>query len=61
MKNEDIRKAAAENHVCQWEIAERLGISEFTFSRWMRRELPEGTKKKIRQAIREISGERKEK
>lgn len=45
----------------QWEIAEKINVSEFTFSRWMRR--PEQLSKdkllKINKAIEELSKERK--
>ncbi|MBQ7868324.1 MAG: hypothetical protein IJ354_09280 [Clostridia bacterium] len=38
--NQEIRTAAKKLHVPFWKIADSLGISEATFTRMMRRELP---------------------
>jgi len=45
----------------QWEIAEKIKISEFTFSRWMRRpeNLSQEKLTEINKAILEIQEERK--
>ncbi len=51
MKNKDIRIAMNHSKVKQWEVADQLGISEFTYSRWLRKELPDEKKKMILQAI----------
>lgn len=51
MKNKDIRTAMNHSKVKQWEVADQLGISEFTYSRWLRKELPDEKKKMILQAI----------
>ena len=40
MKNIQIRRTAAANGVCLWQIAERLGISDANFSRKLRHEFP---------------------
>ena len=57
-ENETVRHAAERAGICNWEIAERIHISEFTFSRWLRRELPNDLKEKVMQAIKEIIQER---
>ncbi len=51
-ENQDIRAAISGAGLKQWEAAELLGICEGTFSRWLRRELPEEKKKMILERIR---------
>ncbi|MFR6395099.1 MAG: hypothetical protein ACLUNQ_08475 [Oscillospiraceae bacterium] len=34
--NADIRTAIRESNLCQYQVAEKIGVSEFTFIRWMR-------------------------
>lgn len=53
-KNVDIRTTARIADVKHWEIAEVLGVSEITFSRWLRKELSADKKEKIKQAIKQI-------
>ena len=52
--NEDLREYREKAGVRQWELAEHLGMTEFTFCRKLRHELPEEEKAKIRSAIDEI-------
>ena len=40
-KNTDIRKAAKDSGVFLWEIADKLGVSEPTLNRWLRKEMPD--------------------
>lgn len=47
MANEDIRKRIEENNIKYWEIAYTYGISDSSFSRKLRKELPEDEKQKI--------------
>ena len=47
MKNETIRKVLRDSGMKQWELAELLGISEFTLSRKLRNELPQEEKERI--------------
>lgn len=47
MANERIREALESNAMRQWELAERLGVSEFTLTRRLRRELPENEQARI--------------
>lgn len=58
MFNLDIRTAAKENCVFLYEIAEKLGISEPTMTRLLRRELPQEKKDDINNAISEIAASR---
>ena len=61
MKNNlDIRRRAEENAVLLWQIAEELGISDSSFSRQLRKELPQETKDSIFSIIDKIAKERKE-
>ena len=54
MKNKEIRDAIARHRVRYYEVAEVLGISECTFSRWMRRELTEDKRELIIDAINKL-------
>lgn len=49
--NKDVRLAAASAGICLWEIAEALGVTDSTFSRKLRRELPENEKEAVFRAI----------
>lgn len=53
-RNIDIRTLARVENLKHWQIAEQLGISEITFSRWLRTELDSEKKELIKTAIREI-------
>lgn len=57
MYNERIRAEAKSNRVKLWQIAEKLGIPDFAFSRKLRRELPETDQSKILEIIRCIAKE----
>ena len=46
-KNTDIRKAAKESGVFLWEIADKLGVSEPTVNRYLRKEMSDSLKGKI--------------
>lgn len=56
MRNEGIRQAASEAGVKLWQIAEGLGITDATFSRRLRRELPQEEKQKILKIIEHLKG-----
>lgn len=51
----DIKKIRGD--LPNWMIAEKLGIHENTFYRWMRMEMSEERKKKVKAAIIEIKNE----
>lgn len=59
--NAAIRNAAHEAGVHHWEVAEALGISEGSFCRRLRHELPEAEQARILATIDEISRGREEK
>ena len=54
MHNKDLRDEFRMANVRQWEVAEAMGISEMTFVKWLRRELPEEKKKLVREAIQKV-------
>lgn len=58
-RNMDIRTMAKNNGVFQWEIAERLEVSEQTFIRRLRKELSDEDKLKVYDAIGKIEREHK--
>ena len=47
MANMEIRTALKEKRMYNYELAEMLGITEWTLSRKLRKELPDDEKKKI--------------
>lgn len=53
--NADIRGAAKAANVKLWQIAEELGIADFTLSRRLRHELSEQQKAEVFEAIQAIS------
>lgn len=58
MQNLETRSLAKENRVFLWQVAEHIGVSEPTITRWMRLPLPADKRKRIESAIREIAAER---
>ena len=57
MCNADIRAVAKQNGVYLYAIADKLGVSEPTMTRLMRRELPEEKKTQLKDIIAEIAAE----
>lgn len=53
--NQEVREAAQKNGVRLWEVAERLGVSETTFSKSLRHELPQPKKQHLLDLIAEIA------
>jgi hypothetical protein len=52
MANLEIRTKMKKEEVCQWEVADCMGISEFTLTRWLRKELSDEQKGTVMEAIR---------
>ncbi len=57
MANDSIRKAARIAGVPLWKIAQHIGVSEPTLTRWLRNPLPEAKENAIREAIKELEKE----
>ena len=58
MENQDIRLKARGAGVALWQVADRLGISEPTLTRLLRRRVDKETKARLLDAIRQIKEER---
>lgn len=56
-KNTDVRQKAKEAGVFQYQIAEALGVSEYTILRKLRKELPQDEKARIFQIIDRLATE----
>ncbi|RVT56434.1 hypothetical protein [Niallia taxi] len=56
-KNLDIRKAIKESGLPHWLIAEHIGITDSTFSKWLRKELSDETKERIFGIIQRLESE----
>ena len=56
-KNKELRLEIAGAGLLLWQIADKLGIADTTFSRKLREELPEEEKTKIRSIIKELKAE----
>ena len=54
MHNKTIRSAVKSSGIRQWQIAEALGINEFSFSRMLRHELPQIKQEQILKVIDQI-------
>lgn len=56
MANLEIREKIRKSRLFHYEIADTLGISESTFSKWLRSELDMERKEKVIQAIETVKG-----
>ena len=50
-RNAEIRSLIDSSGLMYWQVAEAVGISESTFSVWLRHELSDDRRKKVIQAI----------
>ena len=55
MNNQEIRIQAKANNIPLWKIAEAFGVTDSTFSKWLRKELPQEKKKKALEVIANLS------
>lgn len=53
--NQEIRQAIKAAGLKQWQVAKAIGVSEYSFIRWLRDELPEERRKAVYKAIEELS------
>lgn len=60
MQNVDLRNEATKAGVRLWEIAESLGVTEWTLSRKLRKELDDEQKERIYNIINVIKAQRGE-
>lgn len=57
MENQDIRRAAGGSGIKLWQIASELEITDCSFSRKLRKELPDTEKEKIFAIIKRLAKE----
>ncbi len=60
LKNQVIHEAFAKSEIKKWEVAEKLGIADTTFSKKLRKEMSGSEKSKILNAIKELDSKQKE-
>ncbi|MBP7186985.1 MAG: hypothetical protein KBA55_09545 [Ruminococcus sp.] len=58
MKNDEIKAIIKENRLYCYEVAEKIGITEFTLCRWFRKEMSEEQKEKVITAIAALCEEK---
>ncbi len=51
MANQDIRDEIRKANVRHWQVADAMGVSEMTLVKWLRKELDDGKKARVRQGI----------
>lgn len=57
--NLDVRECAKKAGVYLWQIATAIGVSEPTFNRRMRVEMPENEKEQVKKVISHLEAEQK--
>ena len=57
MANAEIREILRKRRIRHYEVADRLGISEYTFCKWLRTELPPDKQEEVLEAIKKIESE----
>lgn len=60
LANTEIREAAKRNGVRLWQVAEDIGITDASFSRKLRRELPAEERERVLNVIDKLAAERGE-
>lgn len=56
-KNIGIREKIKEGSLCHWQVAKEIGVSEGTFCKWLRCELPPEKEARILDAIAKLRKE----
>ena len=55
MANAEIREILRKKRIRHYEVAEQLGVSEYTFCKWLRSELPPDKREEVLEAIKKIA------
>ncbi len=55
MCNLDVRLKIKQNRLCHYEVAREMGVSEFTFCKWLREEMSKEKKELVLSAIERIT------
>ena len=58
MANTEIRSKMREAGLAQWRVADEIGIGEYTFVRWLRKELTAEKRERVLAAIDKLVAER---
>lgn len=54
VKKDEVKLLMKQNQVKQWEVAEAMGISEFTLCRWLRKDLKGKQLERLNSAIKKV-------
>ena len=54
VKKDEVKLMMKQNQVKQWEVAEAMGISEFTLCRWLRKDLKGKQLERLNSAIKKV-------
>ena len=54
VKKEEVKLLMKQNQVKQWEVAEAMGISEFTLCRWLRKDWKGKQLERLNSAIKKV-------
>lgn len=58
MSGEEIRELIKGEGFKLWQVAYKLGVSDFTFSRWLRKPFDEKQVSRVENALKELKAER---
>lgn len=56
VNNVDVRRAIFESGFMKYQIAEKVGVNCYTFSKWLQTEMNDERKQRTLKAIRELKG-----
>jgi hypothetical protein len=57
LQNQDIKNAIHKANLYQWQVAQKIGVSEMTLIRWLRTQIDSSKKQQIFSAIEELRKE----
>ena len=60
VKKDEVKLLMKQNQVKQWEVAEAMGISEFTLCRWLRKDLKGKQLERLNSAIKKVRSGKEE-
>lgn len=54
MANEEIKKKIRESRIHQYEVADAIGVSEYTFCKWLRKPLSPDKEQAVLEALQKL-------
>lgn len=54
-QNQDLRDSIYEAHLRNWQVASQVGITDSTFSKWLRTPLTDERRRRVEKAIAELT------